>query len=59
MVVTIEETSKSDWTKVRDELTTLVGEAGFGYFAMEIGRGVIFNGADKDPIEMHDHAYTN
>lgn len=25
---------------------------------METGRGVVFNVADKDPIELHDHVYT-
>lgn len=31
---------------------------GLEYIAVETGRGVVFNGADKDPIELHDHAYT-
>lgn len=58
VVVTIEETSESDWTNVRDEIAKLLEEAWFGYITVEIGRGVVFNGADKDPIELHDRAYT-
>lgn len=48
VVVTIEEMSESDWTSVRDEIAKLLEEAGLGYLAVEIGRGVVFNGADKD-----------
>lgn len=44
--------------QVRDEIAKLLEEAGFAYIAVEIGRGVVFNGADKDPIELHDRAYT-
>lgn len=57
VVVTIEETSESDWTNARDEIATLLEEAGFGYIAVEIGRGVISNGADKDSRILPDHAY--
>lgn len=36
----------------------LLEEVGFGYIALETVRGVVLNGADKDPIELHDHVYT-
>lgn len=58
MVITIEETSESDWTNIRDEIATLLEEAGLGYIAVEIGRGVVFNGADKDSRILPDYAYT-
>lgn len=58
VVVTIEETSESGWTNVRDEIATLLEEAECGYIAVEIGRGVVFNGADKDSRILTDHAYT-
>lgn len=58
VVVTIEKTSESDWTPVRDKITKLLEEAGFEYIAVEIGRGVIFNGADKDSRMLPMNAYT-
>ena len=58
VVVTIEETSESDWTCVRDEIAKLLEEARFGYVAVEIGRGVIFNGFDKDSRILPNNAYS-
>lgn len=57
VVLTIEETSESDWTTVRGKMTKLLEEAGFEYIAVEIGRGVIFNGADKDSETAHERIH--
>ena len=58
MVVTIKETSQFDWTNVRDEIAKLLEEAGSKYIAVEIGRGVVFKGADKNSRLLLDNAYT-
>ena len=58
VVVTIEETSESDWTNVRDKIAKLLEESGFEYAAVEIGRGVTFKGFDKDPRILPINAYS-
>lgn len=58
VVVTIKETSQPDWTNVRDEIAKLLEEAGFGYIAVEIGRGVVFNDANKNSRLLPDNAYS-
>lgn len=58
VVVTVKETSQLDWTNIRDKIVKLLEEAGFKYIAVEIGRGVMFNGADKNSRFLPDNAYT-
>lgn len=58
VVVTIEETSQSDWANVRDKIAKLLEDAGVGNVAVEIGRGVIFTDADQNSRLLPDNAYT-
>lgn len=57
VVITIEEQSDSDWSSIRDKVVRLLEDSECAYVAVEIGRGIVSTGAQKDPRMLPEQAY--
>lgn len=58
VVITIEEHSDSDWSLIRDKIVKLLEDSECADLAVEIGRGIVTTGAEKDPRILPEQAYT-
>lgn len=57
IIVTIGESSNSDWTVCRDRIASALEEAEFEYVAVEIGRGNISRSFEKDSRILPTSSY--
>lgn len=57
VVITIEEHSDSDWSLIRDKIVKLLEDSDCAYLAVEIGRGMVTTGAEKDPRILPEKTY--
>lgn len=58
VVITIQEKSDLDWTSVRDRIVKLLEDSECAYVAVEIGRGTVNTGGEKDSRILPKHAYS-